>query len=159
MNKKRVHIILIPSVILIWILVLHRIFSLTGSVSNQPDLNLLLPEPAESNLFASENMELLLNYRDPFGTIEYFIRERIDFEPVPEPVFITEEIMPIPSIRYIGLIEKNDNTNGIAMALINERSRLLQEGDTLMGLKVKKIYRDSIIVEFNKMSLKYLKSN
>lgn len=161
MNKKKMNIILIPSVILIWILVLYRIFSLTGSVSNQPDQGALLSGTIDRNIFLYDTMDLLLNYRDPFGSVDYLFKEKIDFKPAP--VIVKEEIkpreVPPPSVKYIGLVENSNRTSGIALTIINDRSRLLHEGDTLMGLKVKKINRDSIVVEFNKMPLKYLKLN
>ena len=157
MNKKRVNMILIPSVITVWILALYRIFSLTGSVSNLPDSSALPYEAKESSISSYDAMDLLLNYRDPFGAIEFFFREKIDFEPAPVIEPVIEPVVIIPSIKYIGLVEKNDNTRGVALAVINDRSRLLYEGDTLMGLEVKKIDRDSLVVEFNKMRLRYLK--
>ena len=158
MNKKKLNIILIPSVIIIWIAALYRIFSLTGSVSSLPDSSLLLSESKENNISTYDTVDLLLDYRDPFEAIEYFFKEIIEFEPSPviEELIIPQEVIP-PSIRYIGLIEKNNKTHGVALAFIDDRSHLLSVGDTLMGFEVKKIDRDSLVVEFNKMRLKYLK--
>jgi len=159
MSKKKMNIILIPSVILIWILVLYRIFSITGAVTNQPDTSALLSETADNNISSYDTDELLLNYRDPFGSIDYFIRERNDFEP--EPFSFIEEIAPqeviIPSIKYIGLVEKDNKSNGVALIMINNRSCLLQEGETFSEVTIKKIDKNFIVVEHNKKPLTYFK--
>jgi hypothetical protein len=156
MNKKKVNILLIPFASIVWIIVLLRIFSIT----KQPaDLINSKQEAvvSDSNYISSDTLTLLLNYRDPFDQSINLLKVNNDQSIKETQVPILKEIIP-PNITYFGLIDQNKERADIGLTIVNQHSFLLNEGDTLLGLRVKQLYQDSIIVVFQDKTMRVKKT-
>jgi hypothetical protein len=148
MSKKKINIILIPSAIVIWVVVLLKVLTFTGPTGDSLSGKSVLPEKQDDKS-SSDTLGLLLNYRDPFvaGSSPFIIKKTDDKD---TEIFHKPQVVTPPSVTYHGLIDPGKNRNGVALADINNRSFLVSKGDTLAGLKIVNIFRDSLVFEFQK---------
>lgn len=148
MNKKKLNIILIPSTIAIWILIMIRIFNFTGtSGTENTEKRFSGKNPVKT--LAKDTLQLTLDYRDPFvAGISAFSMKTT--EPKNEEVFEKPRVVNPPSVAYMGRIEAGKDKKEVALAIINNHSVLVARNDTIMGMKIVNIFRDSLIIEFQK---------
>jgi hypothetical protein len=148
MNKKKINIILIPSTIAIWILIMIRVFSFTGARgTDNTEKSFTGKKPVKT--LAKDTLRLLLDYRDPFvAGISAFSRKTV--KPKNEEVFKKPLVVNPPSLVYVGRIEAGKDKKEVALAIINNHSVLVARNDTIMGMKIVNIFRDSLIIEFQK---------
>jgi len=148
MSKKKINIILIPSAIAIWIVILLRILNYTGPSDNHPGRE-IHKEKATTKVSSSDSLELLLDYRDPFvaGTSPFIIKKKSSNG---ENVFKKPVVISPPQILFKGFIYSGYDKRKVALTLINNKSVLPETNDTVMGIKIIKIYSDSLIIEFQK---------
>lgn len=147
MNKKKLNIVLIPSAIAVWIIVLYRVFSITGTSAEQKDLR-ALSKTIDSSFVSRDTLKLLLNYRDPFEKGNILPKSNIGIADA-EKQFPKLKEYKIPDIQYLGLIDKDKMESGIALTLIDNHSFLLSKGDTTMGLRITALTPDSLIIEYH----------
>jgi hypothetical protein len=157
MKNKKVIYILLPTVLLIWAIVIYKIYAVVN------DKETLMPKKVVLNAFVpsehvEEHYELLLNYNDPFLTgkvgepksspkvsMAAQISKSIT-EPkkeVPPPVRKEDEIN-WKVVAYQGMIENNNEDRKIALVLYNGKSCFLREEQTFDEFQVVGIYKDSI---------------
>jgi hypothetical protein len=147
MNKKKVNILLIPFASIVWIIVLLRVFSITkqpADLINSKQEALV----SDSNYISSDTLKLLLNYSDPFDQSNNLLKVNNDQSIKKTQVPILKEIIP-PNITYFGLIDLDKESGDIGLITVTQNSFLINEGDTLLGIQIKKLYQDSIIVVFH----------
>jgi len=156
MDKKKLNILLIPLALTVWIIILIRVFAITSHPSDHHDSK-AFSTMSLGNFISSDTLNLLLNYRDPFEPVN--ISLRIDNEKNKDKKQFSkpEDIKP-PVIKYIGLIEKSNKGNNIGLTIINDHSFLFSKGDTIMGLRIKSVYQDSILLEFHTKILRISKT-
>lgn len=89
------------------------------------------------------------HYRDPFlGRI--FLENTTINKPKSVKEIQIKVIVPWPNIIYGGMIKNQKSSSQIAMININQQDNLMKVGDEIYGIQLLKIYKDSILVSFQK---------
>lgn len=155
MSKKQINIALIIVVLLLWGAVLYkyvnRFFNNEEIVYQQPEFSLPIAK------IEKDTFELQLLVRDPFlGKITIKkesnpIIKKIISKPIvkntPEPI-ITK---PYPIVQYFGYIKSHDKNQKLILLKVNNRLERVRLNDNIDGLIVEQIYKDSVVVSFNKI--------
>lgn len=68
------------------------------------------------------------------------------------------EIVAFPKVQYFGYIKSEDKKDKLILLKINNRLERVRLNSTVDGLVVKKIYKDSVIVSFNKVTRSFIKN-
>lgn len=150
MKGKKSLFLLLPLVAVIWGAIIYRLvdFTKTKPIINNKNVAVLA---ADSILYPKQK-KLLLNYSDPFlkniaknseaensnGAISLF-----KTNPEPE-----KKVVVWPAISYGGIIE-NKSTQ-FAIIKIDEKKVVTSQGQSVSGMVIKYIYKDSIIIEKEK---------
>jgi len=135
-------------VLLVWGLIIYRIFKATGS--DEDPLPIAARTESKEALtdytVPKDTSHLLLNYRDPFSVQKA--------EPVEIPIdkLISKNVKPViqkppvnwSGIRYAGFIHNPGSKKLIAMIDINGRELMLSEGETGDQVKLIKNLKDSV---------------
>jgi hypothetical protein len=162
-NKKLIYILL-PLVIIVWALVIYRIF-FVGQTIPENITTTAKPLIKDSNKEERNTYKLIANYRDPFlGGIKQLIIETEDKE--------TENNIENsnlrrrrtnlsrvrwPEISYGGFIEGDRDRKTTILLKISNRDYLVHEGDTIDQIFIKAFYTDSLIVIYNEEEKTLLK--
>lgn len=151
MKNKKLTYILIPVAIIVWGGIILRIvgFNTNDSNSSAQNENTQYSDTLE---FEKNDFELVTNYRDPF--LGKFIKgtHSISKKPVkskkvnPKPK--KKEVIVWPHIDYDGSISNDSRV--IAVLKINQKKFLLQQGEEMNGLTIKKVFKDSVLISYKK---------
>ncbi len=157
-NKKTLYF-LIPLVVFIWGLIFYKIFAYMGD-KNPDNLDTRSFNIKSDSIIEIDTFKLLANYDDPFldkpyqleGINEYQQNpdEVIKKEPVIPKKIEVKSLVPWPQVSYGGIIKNNISNKTIVIVNINGSGKIMTAGETVNGVLLKKIFKDSIIVEFNK---------
>lgn len=157
MKNKKLLYILIPIVLLVWGVIIYRIFNVVnGSGSNEVRKSSFVENTVNENLI--DTFSIHPNYRDPFiskrakkTTFENKITSTVTKPDLIKKV--ANVVVPLsnkwPSIVYNGLIKNEKSNKQLALVQINGQSNILQLGNVAEGVELTKIFRDSIEVKFN----------
>ena len=150
MKNKKMMIVLIPLVVVIWGLVLYRILDF------QSDEVATLPPPSkaviDTNTAKNEVFHIVADYRDPF-----LGRVAKKTKPKPKDAIARKKVIkkpPIPvkwpPIVFGGVIRNQQSKQEVAILTVNQQEALLAVDDKLQGVTLKKIFNnDSILVAMN----------
>jgi hypothetical protein len=157
MKNKKLLYILIPIVLLVWGVIIYRIFNVVnGSGSNEVRKSAFVENTVNENLI--DTFSIHPNYRDPFISkrAKKTTSENKIISTVTKPDLIkkvSNVVVPLsdkwPSLVYNGLIKNEKSNKQLALVLINGQSNILQLGNVSEGVELTKIFRDSIEVKFN----------
>jgi hypothetical protein len=148
---KKSLFLLLPLVAVIWGLIIYRLVDFTKTkplINTNRNVAVL----AADSILYPKQQKLLLNYSDPFlrnmaknseaknsnGAISLF-----KTNPEPE-----KKIVVWPTISYGGIIE-NKSTQ-FAIIKIDEKKVVTSQSQSVSGMVIKYIYKDSIIIEKEK---------
>lgn len=156
---------LIPLVVGLWGLIAYRMISF----GNEPDaipVASFTPLPDDVGELTNDTVELLANYRDPFlgkvwsprksgaasnsaatGTIK---PKSVKKPKTPPPVTVW------PAIEYRGQISSSKGGR-FAVLTIDEKELLLKENQEARDVTIHKIYKDSVILKYQKETKTYHK--
>jgi hypothetical protein len=151
MKNKKMTYVLGLLVLLVWGMIIYRIFSSVNRDDNYKS-NLINPsqkEPYNDYAIKDDTTKLRLNYRDPFSPAGH--------DTVP-PITIKRSISTIKSlpqpafnwsfVRYSGYIRNPDSKKLIAIMSINGKNTMLAEGETEGDVKLLKNMKDSVKISF-----------
>jgi hypothetical protein len=153
MKNRKMLIILVPAVLVIWGAVIYSIFShIKGSGINIEEKNSFIhrkKSEVDTNKYA-----LMANYRDPFGTGNRLREDDLDRENLLKNQHIE---LPVywPQIEYRGLIV--NNKKWVALLRIDNSNYLLHEGEEKMSVKLIKMFNDSVVMRFQKATKTFTK--
>jgi type II secretory pathway component PulC len=153
MKNKKMIVVLLPLVVLIWALVLYKVLGFQTDaepaiqlVQNRSQLQEEAPKKTRFTIVA--------DYRDPFlGSIHRPVKPKpkatkttvIKKEKLPKPPPVQW-----PNIEFGGLIRNQQSQQEVAIITVNEEEALLSINDKLGGIQLKKIFNnDSILVGMN----------
>jgi hypothetical protein len=150
MNKKRLNIILIPLAVGLWIFIVLRIVTYIRPQQEDEDrMEVWYPE-AES-IETSDTLKLLLNYPDPFSrSSARNIDANSNSLPATGRFFDRYPDAPLPDIVFTGTIEPYDRSQTVALLKVNGRSVLVSGGDTVAGMNIISLWKDSVKVRFSR---------
>lgn len=150
--KKKLNILLICAVSIIWGAIIYRLVSqyfftpkvaLNYAITNENKLKI-----TEKDTFDLQNLS-----RDPFmGTISAGTPARTTRQ---HKTFFTAKPKPAltwPQIKYFGFIKSKDHKGELVLIQINGRLNKLKKGEIKDNITVKRIYKDSIELGFNKVN-------
>lgn len=149
--KKKLTYLMLPVVIGIWGIIFYRIFFTGGNDPVSTIAKNSIPAgPADK--VSADTFTLIADYRDPFlgkpliTTAPTTGRKIID-NPAkkisPLPVSTTW-----PAVSYSGMIRNQASADQLAILQVNGQSFMARTGEIVQGLKVMKIYRDSVEIAF-----------
>ena len=153
MKNKKLTYFLIFIVLVVWGMIIYRIFDAAGGNDDTTPIASVKPakEPYNDFTIPKDTTHLLLNYRDPFGLIK--LKDTVGLAVVHHPKskvqLISKPAMSWSFIQYSGYIRNPSSKKLIALVSINGKNEMLLEGDTKDQVKLIKNLRDSIKISFN----------
>jgi hypothetical protein len=142
-NKKSLYI-LIPAVLLVWGLILYKIYAHFDTGYEIHNISKGLTNSGNNYLAKSEDYRLIVNYPDPFlGGIT-----NTDIVRSPLNV-ISKKSIVWPEIKIGGFIENKKNKKIKIWVMINSTSFLMETGDANNNVKLTRILSDSVQFEFS----------
>ena len=157
MKNKKLTYILLPLVIIVWGLVIYRIF-FEGKTKPENISAVAKPVIKESSKEEKSKYKLIANYRDPFlsSIKQSFVKTENNKEKEENnrSSNLRRRRTNIsrtrwPEISYGGFIEGDKDQKIIILLSIKNRDYLVQEGDTVDQIFIKAFYNDSLIVVYN----------
>lgn len=155
MKNKKLLYILIPLVLLVWGVILYKIFNVVNvSDSNEVLKSIVIVSPSNENLI--DTFSIHPNYRDPFlskRAKKIIISENKATIIAATPKLIKKIIAPLPkwpNLVYGGLIKNQNSNKQLALVQINGQSNIMKIGDIVGEIELTKIFSDSIEVKFQK---------
>ena len=157
MKNKKFIWILLPGVLIIWGLIFFQVKKAVSS-SNQP---LVRVAPVEQQHFVNQDTStyrLRLNYDDPFlKNRRPLVRAQTTTNPTPtQPKMAKPKVMktvtklPLkwPNIIYRGLISSKKGNKSIYLLEVDGASILMTAGELRDHLRLLKVYKDSVRIEY-----------
>jgi hypothetical protein len=161
-SKKTINVILIIVVLSLWGTVGYKYFN---------------------RFFMSD--EIAYDFTDAYGntTVSIIEKDTFDLQPLAKDPFLNKVLFkpvrsskivrttpkvkigvkpkvttPFPMVHYFGYIKSKDKKEELILLKINNRLERVRLNSNVSGLVVKKIYKDSVIVFFNKETKCFKKS-
>lgn len=157
MKNKKVTYILLPLVIIVWGLVVYRMF-FEGKIKPENISAVAKPVIKESSKEEKSTYKLIANYRDPFlSSIKQSLVKTENNKEKEENNRSTNlrrrrtniSRTRWPEISYGGFVEGDKDQKITILLSIKNRDYLAQEGDTVDQIFIKAFYNDSLIVVYN----------
>jgi hypothetical protein len=151
-NKKSTYL-LAAAVLIVWGLILYRVFGAMGdNEPDEPSISAPLKKEAYNDYaIPRDTTHLLLNYRDPFGMVaakDTTSHKHNPAGPAQAAQHIAAPAMNWDFIRYVGYIRNPDSKKLVAMVHLNGTELMMSEGESNGSLKLIKNLRDSIRVNY-----------
>ena len=156
MKNKKLAYILLPIVVIVWGLVIYRMF-FEGRTKPENLTQFIRPIVKESVEEKSETYKLIANYRDPFLSnvvvSEVIAQENKQEEQSGSNTNLRRRRTSVsrirwPEVKYGGFIEGNGEKQTILLKIKN-RDFLAQKGDTIEQIFIKEFYGDSLVVVYS----------
>jgi hypothetical protein len=152
MKNKKLTYLLGAVVIIVWGLILYRVFDVVkGDDDTMAIAPVLVKEPFNDYEVPKDTAHLLLNYRDPFGLVKQ--KDTVAPTPAKKPGFQTiSAIKPATNwsfISYSGYIRNAGSKKLIAIMHINGRELMMNEGETADQVKLIQNRGDSIKINYH----------
>lgn len=152
--KDRKKIALIVAVGFIWCFVAFRIYRIVRP--NSPETTVAISESSPLTPVKNNTYKLKLEYPDPFLKKDSYNKQgalqgkKKTTSRVPSIKQSTQNGVLWPSITYYGNISNNKETKVTGIIKIDGKKYLLDEGDVVGDVQIKKVYKDSVLIGFNK---------
>lgn len=158
--KKNINIILILAVSGLWGTVIFKYIKQffqdeKADLSLTATSNIILPKEVKRDTF-----HLVALPVDPFlkkaytpqpPTQHMVVTQKINRQPKKvSPTPVIKEVTPFPEIHYYGFIKSKDKTEELILIKVNNTLYKTRPNADCQGVVIKKIYRDSIEVKFEK---------
>jgi hypothetical protein len=155
MNKKKINIILIPVVILLWIFVIIRVL---GHIKREPANTLSDPINFQHSdtLLSKDTLTLFLDYNDPFISKNESRSIPGIINPVSEKKII-KKVVSWPAITYLGTVQNEKKVKKMALLLLSGKTIVLEKGKPVDGIEIFKLFNDSIKLTFDHESKTFKK--
>ena len=160
-NKKMINAVLIIIVVSLWGTVSYKyinrffgdneVFYNTSENYNFDTLSVISKD--------SFNLQPLT--KDPFLN-KIVIQQKIQSSSIPKENIVKKEpilksSIPFPAVQYYGYIKSKDKKEELILVKINNSLERIRLNDNIDGLIIKKIYKDSIVVHYNKETRRFKK--
>lgn len=160
MKNKKLLFILIPCTLLLWGMILYKIFSaVSGNDDNMAqNQKILVLENSQEHLVA-DTFSIHPTYRDPFSskinktTLSTYTGNSTPKTPSsPKPIVSSSSSInnTFPKIIYGGMIKNKQSNKQLVLIQINGQSNIMKIGDIVNEVELTKAFRDSIEVKFGK---------
>lgn len=155
-NKKMIYILGLL-VLVVWGMILYRIFAAvnhnddSGIISVNQVVN---KEPYDDYASKKDTSKLLLHYRDPFDLVKDTL-PIVNVKPISSSlnnIKITKPAMNWNFIKYSGFIRNPNSKKLIAIMNINGKNAMLAEGESAEDVKLLKNLKDSVKITYKKQT-------
>lgn len=160
MTKKKINIVLLLLVVGVWGSILYNVVGQYFLKNEIQPFNSAITLDTKIKLITKDTFEMALLNRDPFLSIDSKIQKSLipisNFKKNVSNVNKSSKTVSFPSVYYFGYITTESNQSTVLLKIDNRKVKLSlnQEHE---GVRLQKIYRDSIIILFNKESKVILK--
>jgi hypothetical protein len=151
MKNKKLTYFLGSVVLIVWGMIIYRIFNAATTGDNDSSAAIVAPVKEAYNDFSipKDTTHLLLNYRDPFGLVApkdtaRIVSRKSTGRKVPAAI----KPMNWDFIHYSGYMLNPRTKKLIALVTINGQNATLSEGQTRYQVKLIRNLRDSIKISF-----------
>lgn len=157
MKSKKTLYILIPAVIIIWGLIMWKVFDFTSEskVNTLPTY-----QKASIDTIMNTPYSLSLNYHDPFLKLTSISKTTTSKKNnnIREVIIdrVVKSIIP-PKLNYYGLIQCGSTNT--ALLEINNQKLLLKQNEAFNEVKIIKFNNDSIWLSYQEKTFSYAKNN
>ncbi|OFZ01407.1 MAG: hypothetical protein A2491_19650 [Bacteroidetes bacterium RIFOXYC12_FULL_35_7] len=168
MKNKKLRYILLPLVLIVWGLVFYKVYEYVKE-DPLPINEQIKKNSKKTHLNTRDTILLVADYRDPFlGKIIHQISFENSNEVTnriyekksssggeKENLKIKQENKAItktnnwPTVIYSGIIINQKNSKKTALLKINNKEKMVSEGEIIDDMKIEKIYPDSLILKLN----------
>lgn len=142
-NKKSIYFLL-PVVLIIWALIIYKVFNYRSGESKN---NLVLQDNikhARENTIA-DTFSLKLDYPDPFLKKPYKIKQQATV--LQKPRLLKNNTVNWPEMHYYGLVKSRINGETAISVDIERTNYILTQNEVVYGMRVISITTDSIVVK------------
>ncbi len=147
-NKKLLYI-LIPATIIVWGLIMYKIFNVVNNGSTAPQAMAATSSFGDKDQLVADTFAMYANYRDPFlgkpPTVERSTQTKAAVKPV-QPVIV----LAWPTINYFGTIKNQLSKKQFVMMQIDNQNTAMKPGEVYKGVELLNVFLDSVEVKFNK---------
>jgi hypothetical protein len=153
-NRQLIYV-LIPSVLIIWGLIIMKVIRNIHHSQKQVIETSSISRGSELELI-NDSSSLILNYPDPFlrgiNQMSSSSQERSNLQSA------TKTQINFPNTKYSGLVINYKSKHKLGLIKIENQDFLAEEGDFVAGEKILRLYNDSVIISFNKIKKTCLKN-
>jgi len=152
MKNKKVQVVLIIVVLLIWGTILYK-FLFYNDDEQKSEIVFRNEKEKENTNIIPDTFNLLCNYNDPFlsGVVfhENITESADDKESETKLPEIKNVIKPVvwPELKYCGLIQNIKSESKTGLLKINKKEYVIYENFIVKDIVVVKVYNDSIILK------------
>ena len=150
--KKKLNVVLIIAVAALWGTVIYRFVS--QYFVKGPDIYESRPQFSKKvTTWQKDTFEIAPLKRDPFLNVAYGAPHQVYHRQVSLPIKKKQKAAPIqadfPQLNYFGYLKSKDRSGELVLLKVNNKLTKLHVGESVDGLKIIKIYKDSVKVSFN----------
>jgi hypothetical protein len=161
MKNRQLIYILIPLVLIVWGLIIFKIFKQIRHSNNHAS-EVFSNLKNSDQVTEPDSFSLILHYRDPFlqGIVRPLSSSRSFGSLINNNSNLTS-IKPqvnFPASKYSGLVINYKNKNKLGVIKIDNKDFLVKEGELIAGEKIIRLYNDSVIVRFRNIKKTILKN-
>ncbi len=158
MKNKKFTYVLIPVVLIVWGMIIYRLFNGTNSgLAINKNENKLFEKNVNETM--ADTFSIRGNYKDPFLS-KRSQRNQIQETTIKQPTTNeTKKLKPEaknnkslvtwPNVVFSGLIKNQKSNKQLALLQIDGKADIMQVGDTKSNIKLLKTSHDSIEISFN----------
>lgn len=150
-NKKLIYFLL-PLVIAIWGIIFYKIFYYANPDNEEAISSTKKKSVLTTRQEMKDTFSIVADYRDPFHGNMISRDEKPKQMQPSKPVQLKIPLTPIDwsFISYSGVVKNKKTNNQLALVKMNGKEHLVRAKDTISGVVIQKIYKDSIEVMFQK---------
>lgn len=152
MKNKKLLYVLIPGTLLVWGMIIQKIYSAASGTEGPLDQH-TASIPLKENMVMEDTFSIHPVYPDPFREPTKKIVAKSSEKTVSKQAVKktnTAVISSWPSVVYGGIIKNQNSKKELALVSVNGQSSLMSAGDKAGDVQLLKVYKDSIQVKFGK---------
>ncbi len=150
MKQKKIQVLLLVGVVVIWIFVLKKAFSIWGTDSDvvvavtQEKPVVSIPE------FKKDTFTLTIPERDPFLDFKVVsIRENKPKKTIQVSKTKIEPNIVWPKLQYFGYLKGDTKSGKMVLMKIDNKLHRIRENNTVLDVHIVRAYRDSVVLRRN----------
>lgn len=159
MKNKKLLILLIPATLLIWGMIIYKIFSVVSGGDNVGQVQRTVSVVNNDTNILTDTFSINPTYRDPFlgKSNKIALNANVGNSTLktinsPKPIIPSSSSInnTFPKIIYGGMIKNKQSNKQLVLIQINGQSNIMKIGDIVSEIELTKVFRDSIEVKFKK---------
>lgn len=169
MKNKKLRYILIPAVVIIWGLVLYKVFSYTDDTP-EFNFNSNIDNEILQNNSVVDTFSLIADYRDPFlgnqSTFKSYSpsiessnnntqNKSVEIKKTNNQQTVTN--IRWPQVKYGGLVINQNSDKKVGIMQLNGKKHLIEENKDYDNITIQRIFEDSVLISYMNNSKTFYK--